>query len=187
MAVNATGIFRIHPECFDSETWKTFLLHDKNPFGFSGLHYVTNVEDSKALNQMPGPMVIISASGMCEAGRILHHLKNNITDPASTVLIVGFMAEHTLGRKLLEKHKEVNIFGESYRVRAEVEKVDAFSAHADYNEILHYLGRMDLSNLKEVFLVHGEPEAQGALREHLLGSGIPKVTIVEHGERYVLS
>jgi metallo-beta-lactamase family protein len=187
MAVNATSIFRMHPECFDAETWQAFLLHDKNPFGFSGLHYVTNVEDSKALNRMPGPMIIISASGMCEAGRILHHLKNNIEDPANTVLIVGFMAEHTLGRKLLEKHQEVNIFGEPYRVRAQIEKINAFSAHADYQEIMEYLGKMDRSHLQETILVHGEPDALTALRGRILSDGAKNVRIAETGKRYTLA
>lgn len=187
MAVNATSIFRMHPECFDAETWQSFLLHDKNPFGFAGLHYITNVEDSKALNRMPGPMIIISASGMCEAGRILHHLKNTIEDPANTVLIVGFMAEYTLGRRLLEKHQEVNIFGEPYRVRARIENINAFSAHADYGEIMEYLGKIDNSRLRETILVHGEPDALTALKARLLSQGVKKVTVAESGKRYPLA
>jgi metallo-beta-lactamase family protein len=187
MAVNATSIFRMHPECFDAETWQAFLLHDKNPFGFAGLHYVTNVEDSKALNRMPGPMIIISASGMCEAGRILHHLKNTIEDPSNTVLIVGFMAENTLGRKLVEKHQEVNIFGEPYRVRAKIEKINAFSAHADYNEIVEYLEKMDRSHLRETILVHGEPDALTALESRLHAHGVKQVTVAEAGKRYSLA
>jgi metallo-beta-lactamase family protein len=187
MAVNATGIFRMHPECFDSETWQAFLLHDKNPFGFAGLHYITNVEDSKALNRMPGPMIIISASGMCEAGRILHHLKNTIENPANTVLIVGFMAEHTLGRRLLERRPEVNIFGEPYPVRARIEKINAFSAHADYGEIVDYFGKIDGSRLRDTILVHGEPDALTALEARLLSHGAKRVTIAEAGKRYRLA
>jgi metallo-beta-lactamase family protein len=120
------------------------------------------VNDSKALNGLRGPMVIISASGMCEAGRILHHLKNNIEDPRNTVLITGFQAENTLGRKIVERQPEVNIFGEPYRLRAEVVKLNELSGHADQQELLAWMQPM-MATVKKVFLVHGEPKAQLAL------------------------
>ncbi|MBN1424985.1 MBL fold metallo-hydrolase [Candidatus Fermentibacteria bacterium] len=186
MAISATGIFRMHPECFDKETRQLFRTHERNPFGFEGLHYIRHVEDSKALNNMSGPMVIISASGMCEAGRILHHLRNNIANPANIILIVGFMAENTLGRRLVEGHKEVNIFGEPHAVEAEVEIMDAFSAHADYREMGEYLGRLDRSRLKEIFLVHGEESAQEPLRKRLVEQGFPLVTIAQYESTYSL-
>jgi len=186
MAISATGIFRAHPECFDAETRQAFTNHNRNPFGFEGLHYTRDVRDSKELNRMPGPMIIISASGMCEAGRILHHLRNNIEEESNTILIVGFMAENTLGRKIVEKQREVNIFGEPYRLRAHVEKIDAFSAHSDYQETLDYLDRIDTSRLKEIFLVHGETDAQDALKDLLIGKGYPNVTIARYEERYQL-
>ena len=121
MATNATSIFRVHQECYDEETREAFLQHHKNPFGFSELHYITNVEESKKLNNRDEPAIIISASGMCEAGRILHHLKNNIQNSDNTIVVVGFMAQHTLGRRIKEQHEQVKIFGEEYNLNAEVE------------------------------------------------------------------
>ncbi|MBI2453744.1 MBL fold metallo-hydrolase, partial [Candidatus Peregrinibacteria bacterium] len=124
LAVNLTQIFTAHPECLDEETWKTFIKNQKNPFGFGHLKYVTDVEDSKALNDYRGPCMIISAAGMCEFGRILHHLKNNIEDPKNEILLVGYMAENTLGRKILERQPVVKIFGEPYHLRVEVVVMD---------------------------------------------------------------
>jgi metallo-beta-lactamase family protein len=186
MAISATEIFRMHPECFDAESRRLFREHAHNPFGFEGLHYVRHVEESKALNNMTGPMVIISASGMCEAGRVLHHLRNNIENAANIILIVGFMAENTLGRRLVDGHKQVSIFGELHRVAAEIEIMNAFSAHADYEEIKWFLERLDRSALKEIILVHGEEAAQLSLRERLHSWGFPRVTIARYDERYDL-
>ncbi len=187
MAISATEIFRMHPECFDAETRRLFREHARNPFGFEGLRYIRDVEDSKALNLMPGPMVIISANGMCEAGRILHHLRNNIGDPANVIVIVGFMAQHTLGRKLVDGEKVVNIFGEPFEVAAQVEVLNAFSAHADYGEIGAYLKTIDRSALEQVFLVHGEQGAQQALQARFHEWGFRKVVIADYGERYDVS
>ena len=124
MATNATGIFQVHPECYDKETHEAFLKHHKNPFGFNALSFVQSVEESKALNEKEGPMIIISADGMCEAGRVLHHLANNISDPANQVLLVGYMAENTLGRRLKNGEKEVRIMGDWYNVRAEIQQIN---------------------------------------------------------------
>ncbi len=186
MAVNATSIFKIHPECFDRETVDYFLSKNIDPFGFETIRYVTSVRESRDINDLEGPAVIISASGMAENGRILHHLKNHIGNPRNIVAIVGFMAENTLGRKLVERHPSVKIFGKDYPVKAEIVNLDAFSAHADYQEILEWLGKHDLDRLKKVFLVHGEPDALGSLRQKLLDTGIPDVEIVESGVRYPL-
>ncbi len=186
MATNATGIFQVHPECYDKETHEAFLKHHKNPFGFNSLSFVQSVEESKALNEKEGPMVIISADGMCEAGRILHHLANNISDSNNQVLLVGYMAENTLGRRLKNGESEVRIMGDWYRVNAEIQQINAFSAHADYSECLAWLNSIDTSRLKKIFLVHGEPDAQSAFQTYLKENGYPKVQIVKYGESYDL-
>jgi len=185
MATNATSIFRVHQECYDNETRQAFLDHHKNPFGFSELTYVTATEESKKLNSLAEPAIIISASGMCESGRILHHLANNIEDPRATVLIVGFMAQNTLGRKIVEKQPEVRIFGDLYTLRAQVEVLNTFSAHADYRDICSYIENLDKKRLKKVFLVHGEPDAQAHLST-MLGNMGYDITIVKYGESYLL-
>ncbi|MCR4626688.1 MAG: MBL fold metallo-hydrolase [Treponema sp.] len=187
MAVSVTGIFGIHPECYDDEVHDAFLKHHKNPFGFGALSYVTSVEESKALNDREGPMIIISADGMCEAGRILHHLYNNISNPKNTILIVGYMAENTLGRKILDGEKEVKILDEWFQVKANVEQIDAFSAHADYEEMISWLKSIDTSRLKQIFLVHGETDALNAFTQHLWEAGFKDVTTVKYGERYDLT
>ena len=184
MATNATSIFRVHPECYDRETQEAFTKHHENPFGFNELKYTSSVEDSKNINNVKGPAVIISADGMCEAGRIRHHLVNLIQDPKNTILIVGYMAQNTLGRRIKERQKQVKIFSDYYNVNARVEEINAFSAHADYSEISEYICRMDLSKLKTVFLVHGEPPAQENLKKVLLEKGVNNVVIVETGKEY---
>lgn len=186
MATNATGIFQVHPECYDKETHEAFLKHHKNPFGFNALSFVQSVEESKALNEKEGPMIIISADGMCEAGRVLHHLANNISDPANQVLLVGYMAENTLGRRLKNGEKEVRIMGDWYNVRAEIQQINAFSAHADYQECLDWLHAIDTSRLKHIYLVHGEPDVQNYFVKFLAENGFPNTTIVKYGESYTL-
>jgi metallo-beta-lactamase family protein len=185
MATNATAIFRVHQECYDQETRQAFLDHHKNPFGFNEMRYITNVEESKELNASSEPAVIIASSGMCEGGRILHHLAHNIQNPKNTILIVGFMAEDTLGRRIKEEHPEVKILGETYKLKAEVVTMNAFSAHADYSEIMDYISQLDYKKLKEIFLVHGEPDAQSNLKRLLDEKGY-KSTIVKYGEKYYL-
>jgi metallo-beta-lactamase family protein len=186
MAVNATGIFRVHQECYDEETHQAFLDHHKNPFGFEGLHYVSDVSESKAINNRPDPCIIISSSGMCEAGRILHHLKNNMTDPKNTILIVGFMAANTLGRAIADRKPEVSIFGNKMPLKARVKILNTFSAHADYRDITEYVGRTDLSRLKKVFLVHGEDEALTHLKGELEVAGVKAVEIVDPDKENLL-
>jgi metallo-beta-lactamase family protein len=185
MATNATSIFRVHQECYDEETREAFLKHHKNPFGFNELRYTTNVEESKKLNNDDEPSIIIASSGMCEAGRILHHLKNNIQNPNNTVIIVGFMAQHTLGRRIKEQQPEVKIFGDEYKLKAEVVTLNAFSAHADYNEILESISALDKNRLKHIFLVHGEPDAQSHLKGLLDEKGYA-TTIVKYNDTYCL-
>ncbi|MFC1615955.1 MBL fold metallo-hydrolase RNA specificity domain-containing protein [Patescibacteria group bacterium] len=172
LAGNVTEVFRSHPECFDKEVYNTFIEEGKSPFDYCDLNYTRNVEESKAINEKRGPMIIISASGMCEHGRILHHLRNNIEDPNSTVLIVGYQAAHTLGRKLVEGEKQIRIFGDSYKVKASVYVMDAFSGHADRSDLLEYITKIE--DLKKIFLVHGEQTQFDAFSEALQENGFAK-------------
>jgi metallo-beta-lactamase family protein len=188
LAVNATEIFRLHPEVYDRETID-FLAetNSHDPFGFEGVKYIRSVEESKALNDYQQPAVIISASGMCESGRILHHLKNNITDKRNTVLFVGYQAENTLGRKILEGQPVVPIFGEEYEVKAKVLKIEGYSAHADHNGLLAWLrAAQERGNPQQLFLVHGEVESANALAEAAREQGIPKVYVPERGQGFEL-
>jgi len=176
LAINVTALYREHPECFDEET-REFILQDPHgaALGFDHLKYTLSVEDSKAINETQGPAVIISASGMAEVGRILHHLKNNIENPRNTVLITSWMAPHTLGRRLAEGASEVRIFGENYKVKARIASIDGLSAHADQTALLKY-AKATADSLKHVFLVHGESEPAAALTEKMAASGIDQVT-----------
>lgn len=182
MAMNATSVFRTHPECYDDNTRAAFLDHHKNPFGFETLKFVSSTSASKKLNQKKEPMVIISASGMCEGGRILHHLKNNISDSKNIVLIVGFMAANTLGRRLADKKTKIKIFGQTYPVKARVKIINAFSAHADYKEIREWTRKLDRDAIKGVFLVHGEKQAGQDLQKVLNDDGLDRVEILRYGE-----
>jgi metallo-beta-lactamase family protein len=160
LAINATEVFRKHPECWNQEA-RQFLTEGTDPFGFGRLKYVREASESKALNSLHGPFMVIAASGMCEAGRVLHHLRNSIEDARNTVLFTGFQAEHTLGRKILQGDAEVPVFGEPMRLRAEVASLDELSGHADQRELIEWM-RPIARGLKKVFLVHGEP-ASGAV------------------------
>ena len=185
LAVNVTDIFRAHPECYDEEL-RQYLERDSDPFGFARLTYVRDVAQSKRLNGARFPMVIISASGMCEAGRILHHLRNNVGDPKNTVMIVGYCAAHTLGRKIVEREPEVRIFGQPHKLRANVEVMNAYSAHADQPELLRLVGHLDRDRLKRIFLVHGDPPRQLALSEALRDDGHHSVHAPERAETVTL-
>jgi metallo-beta-lactamase family protein len=185
LAVNVTDIFRAHPECYDEEL-RAYMVDDPNPFGFERLTYIRDVADSKKLNTSRLPMVIISASGMCEAGRILHHLRNNISDPRNTVMMVGYCAEHTLGRRIVEKRPEVKIFGEPHRLRAQVEVMNSYSAHADEPELVEFVGHLDADRLKKIFLVHGDPKRQEALGLALTAAGYLAPVAPRRGESFEL-
>lgn len=184
LAVEATGVFRKHSELYDAET-NGFVERGKDPFGFSRLRYIRDVGESKALNDLRGPMIIISASGMCEAGRILHHLRNNIGDSRNTVLITGFQAENTLGRKLVDKLPEVAIFGEPMRLRAEVETLNELSGHADQRELLDWM-KPFAKSLKHVFVVHGEPRQSEAFRQAVVERYGLDVTVPKRGQSFEL-
>ncbi len=184
LATNITEIFRAHPECYDEET-EQLLMQDggDDPFGFNMLRYTRSTEESKKLNNIRRPAIIISASGMCEGGRVLHHLRRNIGDPNTTVLFVGFQAENTLGRKLLRGDKTARIYGEEHEVRARMEKIDGYSAHADEGEMLDFINAIP-NRPKHVFVVHGEPDATAAMAAGLARLGIEDIAIPERGERF---
>ena len=181
LAVNATEIFRIHPYCFNEE-----ILHemhdDPDPFGFDRLYYTRSVKESKMINERTEPCVIISASGMMEAGRVKHHLANSISNPKNSILAVGYCAPTTLGAKILRGDQEVSIHGIKYPVLAEVFKIDAYSGHGDYHEMAEYLECQDKSQLKSTILVHGEYDAQAFYKSHLESIGFSNVTIPEKGD-----
>ncbi len=163
MAVDATEIFRRHPECFDEET--RAYLDRQDPFGFKQLRYLRSAEESKQLNELDDPFIVVATSGMCESGRVLHHLRHHIGEPQSALLIVSFQAEHTLGRRLAEGVSPVNIFGEPYDVRLEVRRIDAFSAHADQRGLLDWVH--GISKVGRILLVHGEEDQAQALAGQL--------------------
>ncbi len=184
LAVNATNVFRAHPECFDRETNRVFLDNGEDPFGFARLKYVSEVNASKELNEKKGPMVIISASGMAEGGRILHHLKNNVGNPKNLILFVGYAAEHTLARKIMDGAKEVNIFGEKNVINCKVKIMDYFSAHADQKELMDYIRLNTKKKLKNIFLVHGEEGQSLILREKLVTMSYRNVHFPVSGEKF---
>ncbi len=182
LAIRASQVFREHPECFDEET-RTFISEDKHhaALDFEGLKYTLSVEESKKINYTKPPFVVISASGMAETGRILHHLKNHIEDSRNTILIVSWQAPHTLGRRLAEQKKKIKIFGKTYYLRAEVVTINGFSAHAGQQLLLEY-ALATKETLKKVFLVHGEPRGAEPLMEKLHEAGIQDVEYPEQGD-----
>ena len=181
LSTNATEIYRNHPECFD-EAITQYLHTDSNPFGFNNLQYITDVEQSKALNLLPGPCIIISASGMAEAGRIVHHIFNNMEDARNTILIVGYCAEQSLGWKIRKGISPIRLFGEEKQLRAKVEIMDSFSAHGDHNEMLAFLNNQNRARLKKIFLVHGDFESQLAFKKGLEKNGFSFISMPEKGE-----
>jgi len=185
LAVNATTIFRMHPECFNKEILKV-METDSDPFGFNSLTYITRHEDSKKLNDSKKPCIIISASGMMEAGRIKHHLSNNISNPQNTILIVGYCSPVTLGARIARGDKEVSIFGTVYRVNAEVKSIDSFSGHGDYNEMMDFLSCQNKSELQKTFLVHGEYETQVNYSARLQESGFNNIQIPAMRQEFII-
>ena len=183
LTVKLTDIFKLHPDCYDRETFE--LLHSgQSPFDFEGLEYISDVEKSKAIDASDRPCIIISASGMCEAGRILHHLRTTVESTKNTILIVGFQAQHTLGRRIVERQREVRIFGVMHPLAAEVVVLDGFSAHADQAGLVEFAEAVRRKGkLRQVILVHGEPAAQGVLGELLAKHGFPSVHAPKPGDR----
>ncbi len=173
LAVAATDIFRLHSDCFNEEL-QDYIKTDPDPFGFQKVHYIRSVADSKKLNSYNRPCIIISASGMMEAGRVKHHLANNISNPKTTILAVGYCSPTTLGAKIMRGDSEVSIFGVKYKVRAHLASIEAFSGHADYNELIQYLSCQNKKKLKNIFIVHGEDSSRTAYAQHLTDAGFTK-------------
>lgn len=185
LSVNATNIFRLHSECFNDDVMKV-MLTDPDPFGFNSLFYISSKEDSMRLNDIKKPVIIISSSGMMEAGRVKHHLANSIANPANTVLAVGYCAPSTLGARLLRGEKEVSIHGNRYPVNAEIRKIDSYSGHGDYREMGDYISCQDPAKLQKVFLVHGEYETQMKYQSYLESRGFGNISIPEQGTTVTL-
>lgn len=187
LACSATNIYRLHDENFNEDI-REFMENTKDPFGFDNLTYVRTVDDSKKLNQYNRPCIIISASGMMEAGRIKHHLANNIEDPKTTILCVGYCSPTTLGARIMRGDKKVSIFGNVYSVRAHLERIDAYSGHADYNELIQYLScQKGNKKLKNIFIVHGEGEVRDTYAGHLRDAGFKKVYVPHFRESIELN
>jgi metallo-beta-lactamase family protein len=186
LSVNATSIMRNHPECFNEDILE-YMKKDSNPFGFDNLNYIQDVIESKQLNERKEPCIIISASGMADAGRIKHHIKNNISDPKNTILIVGYAEPNSLGGKLRSKNKKVKIFGVEHEVKADVIVLDSYSAHGDYKEMIRYYECQDPVKVKQLFLVHGEYEVQLNFKEKLHEAGFLNITIPEQGDEIELN
>lgn len=184
LSVNCTAVFQKHPECYDAQA-RDFWWHRGGIFGKNYVNYITDVETSKALNARKEPMVIIASQGMCEAGRILHHLKNNVEDERNTVVIVGFMAQHTLGRRIVERRDEIKIFGRMYRLLARVEVLNGFSAHADADEFARLLKPL-AKGLRGAFIVHGEGTQPTAMKQLLNSAGCNNVKVPQPGDRFTL-
>jgi metallo-beta-lactamase family protein len=182
LAVAVTDVFKKHTEEWDEEA-STFAAKGEDALGWNRLKYVRTVQESKALNDLRMPFMVIAASGMCEAGRILHHLKNGIEDSRNLILITGYQAANTLGRRIVERQPEVNIFGEPMRLRAEVDSIGELSGHGDQHELLDWMAPV-VPTLKKVFLVHGEPPAQQALKEEIVKRYGLEVLIPARGDRF---
>ena len=192
LATNLTRVFAEHPEVYDEETHDTFLENGMNPFNFDQIHFVNSVEESMALNRDLNPHIVLSASGMCEAGRILHHLRHKIHNPKNTVLIVGFMAQNTLGRRILEEGIEyeqsgrkgtppmLKFFNKEYPLKAHVKNIGGFSAHGDKTEMLRFVKESNL-DIKKIAIVHGEPDQSNAFAKSLRSEGYP-VIVPKRGE-----
>lgn len=185
LSVNATSIFRMHTECFNEDV-REVMLTDPDPFGFNSLFYITSVEQSKSLNDIKQPVIIISSSGMMEAGRVKHHLANSISNPANTILVVGYCAPSTLGARILRGEKEVSIHGKKYPVNAEIERIESYSGHGDYREMGDFLSCQDPRRLKNTFLVHGEYETQVKYQSYLETRGFGNIEIPSYGKTFNL-
>ena len=176
LSTSATEVVKKHPECFNRQVQR-ILKYDNDPFDFRGLHYIEDKRESQALNGSQEPCVIISASGMAEAGRVKHHIANNIQDARTTILMVGYCEKASLGARLKQHPEEVRIFGQTYQVKAEIEEINSMSAHADYNDLCQYLSCQDPGEVKKVFVVHGEEASQEAFKARLHKKGFLDVVI----------
>ena len=185
LSIKATNVVKSHPENFNKQV-QDVMLHDEDPFSFKKLSLIQDVNASKALNIDPEPCVIISASGMAEAGRVKHHIKNNITDEKNTILMVGYCEPNSLGGRLMAGYTTVTIFGEEFQVRAEVRSIRSLSAHGDYEDLLQFISCQDASKVKKIFLVHGEYDVQRTFRDKILAKGFQAVVIPERHQKIQL-
>ena len=187
LSVNATQIFRMYMDELNEEVQDS-MRFDSDPFGFNTLRYITDIHESKALNHSDEPCIIISASGMMEAGRIKHHVANHIDDPSTTILIVGYCTPTSLGARIQDPNRKwISIFGYDHRIKAQITKIEGFSGHGDYREMTAYLGRsLDVTKVKHTFIVHGEPDAQAEYKDHLYETGFRNISIPHKGEEFVL-
>ncbi|MEM7162748.1 MAG: MBL fold metallo-hydrolase [Bacteroidota bacterium] len=183
LAINATDIFKTHPECYDREILE-YMLEDPDPFGFNKLHYIRSVEGSKRLNDYKDPCVIISASGMITAGRIVHHINNSIENPRNTVLIVGYCAEGTIGAQLARGADTIKIFGNEKKVKAEIKRMHSFSGHGDQQEMIDFLSNQDKEKVEKIFLVHGNYDRQKVFADALKKEGFSEVLIPDLAEEF---
>ena len=186
LSVNATEVFRMHTECMNDEV-KAVMKYDDDPFGFNSLHYIKNVDESKALNEYDRPCIIISSSGMAEAGRIKHHIANNISNWRNTILMVGYCSPTSLGARIQELGlRHISIFGEIHEVNAQIARIEAFSGHGDYNEMKSFLSCQDTKLIKKTFLVHGDYDVQQFYQKELESAGFQNVEIPEAGTEFEL-
>jgi len=186
LSVNATEIFRLHPECMNEEV-KEVIKTDPDPFGFNSLHYIKNVDESKALNDYHNPCIIISSSGMLEAGRVKHHVANNVSNWRNTILIVGYCTPSSLGARIQEPGlRYISIFGEMHEVNASIAKIEAFSGHGDYNEMIAFLSCQDTAMVRKTFLVHGEYNVQQTYSGELEKAGFHDIEIPTAGQEFEL-
>ncbi|HLP50398.1 MAG TPA: MBL fold metallo-hydrolase [Chitinophagales bacterium] len=186
LSVEATGVMKKHMDVLN-ESFQQYRKIDSQPFDFKNLHYITDVEESKALNERNEPCVIISASGMADAGRVKHHIKNNIGDKRNTILIVGYCEPNSLGGKLSRGYKTVTIFGEEFNVNANIERMQSLSAHGDYDDLCRFMECQDASLVKKLFLVHGEYETQQTFADKLKRKGFRDIQIPALHQSYDLS
>ncbi len=185
LSLQATQVLQNHTEVYNSDVQKVLKIDD-NVFGFNGLKFIESIEESKALNDDPRPCVIISASGMAEAGRVKHHIRNNISNQKNTILMVGYCEPNSLGGRLLAGDKVVKLFREDYDVVAEVRSIQSMSAHGDYEDLLHFLACQDPAKVQRIFLVHGEYEVQQHFAQRLIDTGFKRVAIPEQHQQYDL-
>lgn len=187
LSANATEIFRRYADTLNEQVRDT-MRYDDDPFGFNTLRYITDVQQSKALNRSEQPCIIISSSGMLEAGRIKHHVSNHIDDPSTTILIVGYCTPTSLGARIQDPTlRYVSIFGYDHRIRAQVTKIEGFSGHGDYQEMIQYFTAcQDVNHIQQTFIVHGEAEAQLTMKDHLYEAGFRRIHIPDKGEEVVL-
>jgi len=186
LSVNATDVFRMHLECMNDDV-KKVLKYDTDPFGFNSLHYIKNVDESKSLNDYQNPCIIISSSGMLEAGRVKHHVANNVSNWRNTILIVGYCSPTSLGARIQEPGLQyISIFGEIHQVNARIAKIEAFSGHGDYAEMIAFLSCQDASKIKKTFLVHGEYDVQQYFAKELEKAGFHDIEIPESGQEFEL-